>query len=67
MDELCKLCHEPVDRHSPDAWKEVTGWVGGPRKDSMRAREDTGNYAHDKCVAALSDGIPPGQPDLFTE
>lgn len=61
----CPLCGERVEIHHPDTWKEVKGWVGGPRKDSMRLREDTGEYAHDKCVARLQDGQAVDQPELF--
>lgn len=63
----CALCGNPVDPHAPSTWKRVRGWVGGPRKDSMRLREDTDEYAHDDCVQAVSKGQAPGQPDLFDD
>ena len=59
----CSLCGKPVNKDT--AWKEVTGWVGGPRKDSMRLRQDTGKFAHDSCVEKVSSGLPPEQETLF--
>lgn len=63
----CPLCSMPVDRYSPDTWKEVKGWVGGPRKDSMRLREDTDRYAHGECVIKLTQGQAVDQDTLFDE
>lgn len=63
--ETCALCGEPVDPHHPEVWKEVRGWVGGPRKDSMRLREDTGRHAHNHCVAKLQVGQAIDQPSMF--
>jgi hypothetical protein len=67
LKSLCSLCSQPVDRYSPDAWKQVKGWVGGPRKDSMRLREDTGYYAHQECVLKLSSGQAVDQDTLFDD
>lgn len=50
MTTLCPFCHKEVDSGAKDTWKAVQGWVGGPRKDSMRFRVDTGEYAHDSCI-----------------
>lgn len=61
----CALCGGDVNQHDPETWKEVTGWVGGPRKDSMRLREDTGRYAHNPCVRAAVQGHPADEPTLF--
>lgn len=61
----CPLCHESVDRFAPDTWKKVAGWVGGPKKDHMRLREDVGEYAHEGCVLRLSQGQAADQPDIF--
>lgn len=65
--DLCALCNNEVSPHAESTWKQVTGWVGGPKKDSMRLRVDTGRYAHDHCVRAMMSGQPAGQPDLFAE
>lgn len=70
--ELCFFCREPVRRmahqgQQDNTWKQVIGWVGGPKKDSMRMREDTGEYAHDECVQKVMSGMPPEQKDLFEE
>lgn len=66
MSEDCALgCGKPVNPHDIGSWKQVTGWVGGPRKDSMRLREDTGKYAHNHCVQKLQEGQAVDQPSLF--
>lgn len=65
LSETCELCHKDIDRHSPATWKQVIGWVGGPRKDSMRLRENTGKFAHDACVAKVQIGQTVDQPDLW--
>lgn len=61
----CALCYKPVLPHDKDTWKQVIGWVGGPRKDSMRLREDTGSYAHDSCVAKIQSGQALDQESMF--
>lgn len=63
----CFFCNGPVNPHDLGTWKQVAGWVGGPRKDSMTMREDTGVYAHDKCVHKAQAGQSADQPDLFGE
>jgi hypothetical protein len=63
----CGLCGNPVDKNDPTTWKQVKGWVGGPRKDSMRLREDTGYYAHNDCVAKLQAGQAIDQESMFEE
>lgn len=67
MEKSCGLCHQPLNPDDPDNWKEVKGWVGGPKQDSMRLRESTGRLAHSACVLAVADGQAPGAPDIFTE
>lgn len=62
----CSLgCGNPVNPHDAGTWKKVTGYVGGPKKDSMRLREDTGEFAHDHCVAKLIEGQAVDQPSMF--
>lgn len=66
MNHTCKLCgNEVLD--TDVTWKEVIGWVGGRKKDSMRLRTDTGEVAHDICITKAMAGIPMDQEDLFTE
>jgi hypothetical protein len=67
METSCGLCHQLLNPDDPDNWKEVRGWVGGPKQDSMRLRSDTGELAHDTCVLAAADGQVPGASDLFAE
>ena len=64
---LCLLCGNPVNKDDPTNWKQVIGWVGGPKKDSMRLREDTGQFAHDECVKKLAAGQAVDQPSIFDE
>lgn len=63
----CAVCGGPVNPFDQGAWKEVRGWVHGPRKDSMTLREDTGRYAHTPCIEKQKKGQPVDQPDLFGE
>lgn len=65
MSEICALCGNPLNPHDLGVWKKVTGWVGGPKKDSMRLREDTGEYAHNHCVQKLQEGQAIDQPTMF--
>ena len=64
MSEPCALCRGPVNPHDIGTWKQVIGWVGGPRKDAMTLREDTGYYAHDSCVQKAKGGQSADQPSL---
>ncbi len=66
---ICPLCRELVHHadDDPTVWKRVTGWVGGPKKDSMRLRDDTGEFAHDECIKRVQRGQAPDQADLFEE
>lgn len=65
METSCGLCHQPLNPDDTTNWKEVKGWVGGPKQDSMRLRSDTGKLAHHSCVMAIADGQVPGADDLF--
>lgn len=64
--KTCALCFNEV-RDTDDTAKEVVGWVGGPKKDSMRLRRDTGAVAHESCVQIVAAGQDPTQPDLFAD
>lgn len=66
MSEDCALgCGMPLNPHDAGVWKEVTGFVGGEKQDSMRLRTDTGRHAHGACVAKVSEGQAIDQPGLF--
>lgn len=67
MNRACSLCGDPVRMSDSTIWKEVSGFVGGPKKDSMRLRKDTGRFAHDSCVAAAQDGQEPTQSSLLDD
>lgn len=64
MTENCALCGGPCNPYDQQTWKEVTGFVGGPKKDAMRLRKDTGRHAHESCVRLASQGHDPSQPTL---
>ena len=63
----CPFCGRNVAISHPETWKQVVGWVGGPRKDSMRLREDTGQYAHNTCVEKEQQGQAPDQASLLDD
>lgn len=65
MSRLCALCEKKIRLSDPGLWKEVKGFVGGRKKDSMTLRRDTGRYAHDTCVKAAQDGQEPNQVSLL--
>ena len=65
MNDLCKLCGKEVNPHDPETWKEITGFVGGPKKDSMVLRTDTGNFACSSCIHKAKLGQAPEQNSLF--
>lgn len=60
----CFFCKGPVNPHDLGTWKQVAGWVGGERKDSMTMRDDTGEYAHAACIEKARKGQPADQPSL---
>jgi hypothetical protein len=62
----CFFCGEGVVPYTPGVAKQVTGFVGGPKMDSMSLREDTGKHAHQTCVDKVKEGQVPGEPDLFS-
>lgn len=60
----CALCERQVNPHDEDTYKEVVGFVGGPKKDSMVGRHDTGRFACGDCIKKLKEGQPPDQEEL---
>lgn len=65
VSEECALCGHDLNPYDVGTWKEVKGWVGGPKKDSMRLREDTGRHAHNACVEKLQAGQAVDQPTIL--
>jgi hypothetical protein len=65
MTVQCKLCGTDINPHDVSSWKEVTGFVGGPKKDSMVLRRDTGAYVCTPCIHKAKDGQAPDQESLF--
>jgi hypothetical protein len=63
----CLICKKPINPHDVSSWKEVTGFVGGPKKDSMVLRKDTGNFACTPCIHKERQGQAPDQDTLFAE
>lgn len=67
MNELCCFCFDPVNKDDPESWKQVMGWVSGPKAHGMTLREYTGRFAHAGCIAKLKAGQAPDQPSLLDE
>lgn len=67
MTTKCCLCLRDINPHDLSSWKEVTGFVGGPKKDSMVLRTDTGRYACTPCIHKAKEGQAPDQPSLLDE
>jgi hypothetical protein len=61
----CPLCQGPIDLLQRTLWKEVKGFVGGPKSDSMVLRTDTGRMAHDDCIEKAKHGQAPDQETLL--
>lgn len=62
-----KGCGRDINPYDISTWKEVTGFVGGPKKDSMVLRSDTGRYACSPCIHREKAGQAPDQESLFDE
>ena len=67
MSKECAFCGGPVNPFDKGTWKEVTGWVGGPKKDSMRLRVNTERYAHTGCVMKQVEGQAPEQLSMLDD
>lgn len=67
MTEKCAMCDGPLNPYDKQTWKEVVGWVGGPRKDSMKDRKNTGRYAHNHCILKVTSGQAIDQPEMFDD
>ena len=65
--ECALKCGNPLNPFDIGVWKEVRGFVGGEKKDSMVLREDTGRYAHSSCVEKARAGQHPTQPELLAD
>lgn len=64
---LCILGEHAIPDDATEIWKEVRGFVGGPKLDSMVLRTNTGSYACDACIEKARRGQVPDQPDIFAE
>ncbi len=65
MTTQCRFCNRDINPHDISSWKEVTGYVGGPKKDSMVLRTDTGRHACTPCIHKLKEGQAPDQESMF--
>ncbi len=63
----CAFCTEHVDLDDPSIWREIVGWIHGPKRDGLCLRATTGQVAHDSCVHKAKQGEPPSTPSLFDE
>lgn len=48
-------------------WKQIKGWVHGPKAHGLTLREYTDEYAHDTCVNKARAGQASDQPSLLDE
>lgn len=48
-------------------WKQVKGWVHGPKAHGLTLREYTDEYAHNACVNKARAGQAADQPSLLDE
>lgn len=62
--EKCDFCGQTVLLSDPDHYKQVTVWVGGPKKNSSKLSTDTGKHAHADCIIKALHGIAPDQEEL---
>lgn len=67
MAKDCALCGGPVNPHDQGTWKQVQGWVHGPKSDSMTLREYTERYAHQHCIGKAKAGQSPDQPSILDD
>lgn len=63
----CAFCTDPVDLDDPNIWREIVGWVHGPKRDGLSLRAATGQVGHDACVHKAKQGEPASTPSLFEE
>lgn len=64
MSEKCEFCPNPLNPYDLGVYKQVAGWVSGPKADGMVLREETGKYAHRTCIEKMKAGQLPEQPEL---
>lgn len=67
MSEPCSFCGGPVNPYDVGTWKQVMGWVTGPKAHGMTLREYTGKYAHTACINKTRDGQAPNQASMLDE
>lgn len=60
----CDFCGRQVLITDTAAYKQVTVWVGGPKKNSSKLSVDTGRVAHDECIVKALHGIAPDQEEM---
>lgn len=61
----CEFCGKPVDLGSPNHYKRVLVWVGGPKKNSSKMSTETGEYGHTDCVHLAARGVAPDQEAML--
>lgn len=64
---LCDLCGHVLNVNDPKVWKQVSGWVHGPKAHGLTLREYTGLFAHDACVNKGRAKQAPDQESLLDE
>jgi hypothetical protein len=66
MNRLCPFDEVYItDEQFDEAYREMTSWVHGPKRDGSTFRNYTGRMAHKECVERAAAGIAPDQKSLF--
>jgi hypothetical protein len=63
---LCYFgCGKVVRSDDQTAYRQITAWIHGKKRDGATLRTETGKLAHASCVRKARAGQPPDQESLF--
>lgn len=58
-------CGRAVMPSDQTAYRQITAWVHGKKKDGATLRVETGEVAHAECIEKAKAGQPQDQESLF--
>jgi len=64
MSVTCKLCGKEITQPR-SAWREAVGWVSPNGAKAMTGAHQTGQLAHEECVALQRAGVAVEQTSLW--